>query len=493
MVGRHFLPWLVAAAFAAVPACVSPGEGPSPHPDGLYFPVGLAISPGGHTMYVANSDFDLQFNGGTIVALDLDRIRSNIPPVWDTKSCGEGLSPNTTDLLYPGPCSPISLTNPPDGQGSLVGDSVEIGAFATDILTVAQQDGPNVRLFVPVRGDPSITWIDVEDDRAGPPASRRLSCGGTRCDQQHRAGEDPDTNLRRAILPPEPYGIAASKDGEAIVVTHQTTGSMSLLTNKWDGIPTLQFVSGGFPAGGVGVAPLPVPRYVTAFNVDYQPAFLTTFRAAPEVDLVRYYDDAAASPERPFIVRAGAAGITVNASGVDSRGIAIDDTARVDCEATCGDEAECLQACAAVPANVYIANRAPPSLLIGETRSNVSPTGSDDLVTIYDSIPLTFGASRVVFGSVVNRDGEREPRVFVSCFDARYIFIYNPESRRVDGQVRTGRGPHAMVLDPTEPYLYVAHFTDSYIGVIDLDQRNASTYPSIIATVGVPLPPRESK
>lgn len=504
MVGRRFLPLSLSAACVVASSCVSPGEGLSPDPNSMYFPVGLAISPGGHTLYVVNSDFDLQFNGGTVMALDLDRIRANIPPATDPTNpaypCGQAegwtreLGRNNSKLLYPGPCKPISLTNPPDGRGSLVGATVEIGAFATEIISVANPEGPGARLFVPVRGDPSVTWIDIEDDRGlVPPFNRTLSCGGSRCDKAHRAGEDPDDNLRRALLPPEPYGIAASQSGEAIVVTHQTSGNMSLLTNPWDGIPTLQFVSGGFPLGGVGIAPVPVPRYVDAAGSDYQPAFLATFRAAPEVDLVRYYDDAAAAPSRPFITRAGAVSITVNASGVDSRGIAIDATERRACEASCADDLVCLQDCATVPAKVYIANRAPPSLLIGETRSNVSPTGSDDLINIYDTVSLTYGASRVAFGSVINRDGEPEPRVFVSCFDARYIFIYDPVSRTIDGQVRTGRGPHAMVLDPELPYLYVAHFTDSYIGVVDLDQRNTLTYPSLIATVGVPLPPRESK
>lgn len=497
MVGRRSLPLLLAAAFAVGPACVSPGEGPSPDPGEMYFPVGLAISPGGHTLYVANSDFDLQFNGGTVIALDLDRIRDNVPPVADPQAPGHpcgSLARNDENLLYPGPCSPIRLDNPPDGRGSLVGDSVEIGAFATDILMVAKPDGPGTRLFVPVRGDPSVTWMDVEDDRyVEPPFTRSLNCGGDRCDQQHRAGEDPESNLRRAVLPPEPYGLAATEAGDAVVVTHQTSGSVSLVSNDWDDIPRLQFVSGGFPLGGVGIAPLPVPAYVRAKGIDYQPGFLATFRAAPEVDLVRYYDDEDAAPARPFVVRAGAVGITVNASGVDSRGIAVDATERRACEAGCDGDEVCLQSCAAVPADVYIANRTPPSLLVGETRSNVSPTGSDDLITIYDSVPLAFGASRVAFGNVVNREGELEPRVFISCFDARYLFIYDPVSRRIDGQVRTGRGPHAIAIDPVEPYLYVAHFTDSYIGVVDLDQRNTLTYPSIVATVGVPVPPRESK
>jgi DNA-binding beta-propeller fold protein YncE len=460
----------------------------------MYFPVGLAVSPGGHTLYVANSDFDLQYNSGTVIALDLDRVRSNVPRVWEANAPCGSLGQNTMKLLYPGPCGPISLHHPPDGQGSLVAASVRIGAFATDMIAVKRPDAPASRLFLPVRGDPSITWIDVEDDTdLEPPFHRVLHCGGERCDARHRAGENPNTNLRRTVLPPEPYGIAVSESRDVVVVTHQTTGSVSLVSNAWDGIPTLEFVSGGFPIGGVGVAALPVPRYVTVSQSDYQPGFLATFRASPEIDLIRYFDDRAAAPARPFLVRAGVAPIRVNASGYDSRGIAIDPTDRRACEAECQDDLACLQACASVPVQVYVANRTPPSLLVGETRSNVSPTASDDLVTVFDTIPLTYGASRVLLGSVVNTAGQSERRVFVSCFDARFIFIYDPVTRRIDGQIRTGRGPHAMVLDPHEPLLYVAHFTDSYIGVVDLDQRHATTYPSIIATLGIPLPPRESK
>ena len=42
-------------------------------------------------------------------------------------------------------------------------------------------------------------------------------------------------------------------------------------------------------------------------------------------------------------------------------------------------------------------------------------------------------------------------------------------------------------------FLYVGHFTDSYIGVVDLDMRRPETFGSMFATVGAPTPPRESK
>src|SRR5580658_3719048 len=58
------------------PACYPGGaEGTDPPTTTFYFPVGLAVSPGGNVLYVANSDFDLQWNGGTIQSYDLFRLR----------------------------------------------------------------------------------------------------------------------------------------------------------------------------------------------------------------------------------------------------------------------------------------------------------------------------------------------------------------------------------------------------------------------------------
>jgi DNA-binding beta-propeller fold protein YncE len=491
----------LAAVAASALACVSPGEGPEPPSDAMYFPVGLAVSPGGHTLYVANSDFDLQYNGGTVLALDLDRIRASIPPLWDESDprypCG-GLPANPKPILSPGACGPIDLRAPPVGGGPLVLASTQIGAFAADVVLATRPDRSGARLFLPVRGDPSLTWIDVDDDRHAPPAGARLlSCGQSeaskRCDAVHRAGEDPKTNLRGAVMPPEPYGVAVAEDSVAVVVTHQTTGALSLVTNAWDAVPALQFVATGFPYGAIGVAAVPIPRYVGVKQLDYQPGFLVTFRAAAQVNLVRYYDDEAASPARPFISSASAVGITVSSSGVDSRGIAIDADDRRACEAGCLDEEACLQDCANVPMRVFIANRAPPALLVGETRTAVSPTGSDDQIAIFDSVPLTFGPSRVAVGKIVDAQGKARTRAFVTCFDSRLVFVYDPAGGRVDAEVRTGRGPHALAFDPVQPLLYVVHFTDSYIGVVDLDQRHTATYGTMVASVGVPLPPREAK
>ncbi len=99
-------------------------------------------------------------------------------------------------------------------------------------------------------------------------------------------------------------------------------------------------------------------------------------------------------------------------------------------------------------------------------------------------------------GKVIDRNGKLSTRVFVVCFDTRFVFMYDPDAKRIDATFSTGRGPQALAFDTapdaTHSFLFVAHFTDSYLGVIDLDMRNA-TFGTMFATIGQPLPPRESR
>jgi hypothetical protein len=329
-------------------------------------------------------------------------------------------------------------------------------------------------------------------------------------------------------MPTEPFGLAATDGAEALVVTHQivpfngsTSGAVSLFTDRaemgnslFDVKPVLQFVLPGIPTGANGIATLPVPGVIGQLDYDpnYQPGFLVTYRYAAQVDMFRFYNDAYASPARPFVSRTGSTGFSVNASGYDSRSIAIDTTdtsPRMVCENGCEDAVryptaanrrDCMFACASAPLGVYVANRSPASVLVGEINTG-NPTAAAEWIRVYDSAALSYGPSRVVVGRIKTRvpDPASDPRkgyrtrVFTICFDARLVFVYDPEAGRVETVIRTGRGPHAMEMDPLEPIGYLAHFTDSYIGVVDLDQSHVDTFGTIVATVGVPKPPRETK
>src|SRR5712691_9507190 len=148
----------IAVVASCLAGCYSTGDGPDPS-TALYFPVGLAVSPGGHALYVANSDFDLQFNAGTVEAYRLDDIRNFLAPIWSVDSslastdvCSTlGLGANPTQILYPGLCGSLNLESPPapylamtiQGQpvGPPIANSVRIGAFATDVLYACQPSG----------------------------------------------------------------------------------------------------------------------------------------------------------------------------------------------------------------------------------------------------------------------------------------------------------------------------------------------------------------
>lgn len=570
-----------------VAGCFVEGEGLPPPVEGLYYPTGLAVSPGGRVLYVANSDFDLQFNGGTVQALDLQRLRkraltlqSKLAPGGEDVggACDQvGLGTNAASTIYPGPCGPLNLTALAGGE-EVVRSSAVIGAFASNLLLVHRPlsgEGADpgaerqARLFVPVRGDPSVTFFDVADDRFDAGAQRcegdacfQLDCGasaaGGRCGRDHRIGEDPGQELIRRKLPLEPFGIAAGPDGTSIVVSHQTENAASVIVNRWEANarPQLAHVLTDLAFGPTELAAVPRPSVLgelqqSGWAIDDEPAFAVTYLAASELGLLRYQD--AASGGAPRLYESTPTPITALASGTDSRGIAFDASERQACEAACGaasapcqaecapaceaesdpDEcvvkceagcrAECLEPCVEIPIPVYVAHRVPNSLLIGELTTTLIKKDSDvptekrasvfDTIAFRDAVPLGAYPSRIEIGEVIDVDKAPHRRVFALAFDVGLAFSYDPEARRVDAVIKTGRGPQALAFDTgstcgdekrceceqgsagCDPYslMYIAHFTDSYLGVVDLDMGKANTFGTMILTVGTPVPPRESQ
>src|SRR5262249_27564212 len=115
----------------------------------------------------------------------------------------------------------------------------------------------------------------------------------------------------------------------------------------------------------------------------------------------------------------------------------------------------CLRCCADTPLQLFVANRAPPSLVLGRVRTVVvdsgvgggAGSGAVDVVEVFDTVPLSLGPSKVALGKVIGVDGQLHTRVFAVTFDSRFIFSYDPDASRVDAVIRTGRGPHAIAFD----------------------------------------------
>ncbi len=578
--------------------CVPPGDGVPAPSDRIYFPVSVTVNGTGEFLFVVNSDFDLRYSQGTIQSLDVARIRqlaqrvcSDDADCEDGETCDdeptsendgspsfscvgssgvpcEGVGEKSAeDLSYaPGRCAPIELDDPYDGGSSLIIDVAETSAFATqglllkrpcfingeivrcpedsgaqDQIQSANGDTYPERLFVPVRGDTTIHYLDVDEEG-------RFFCGrgaegegvttstSLRCNTAHRISEgvtlglsssgdlteverpplptsDDDEEVEEGDpieayrLPPEPLDLSASEDGRVIVVSHQLGGYASTLINSWVDEPKLVHIMEGLLPNPIGVAGLPDSEARQAGN---QPGFLLTYRSSARVDLLRFVDDGllrATSPDgpsdeqkelgertfRPELVSVGGTAITLNTAGFDSRGLAVDDSRRRAAIEACGGDAACRDAAAAVPLDVYVTNRTPNSLLVGRTGGEDPEALISALPQFYANIPLTAGPSRAVVGYVIDPDGRRSLRVFVLCFDSALVYVYDPERGEIEAEIRTGRGPYSIAFDEQAGLAFVGHFTDSYIGVVSIDQRHPMTFGATVATLGDPEPPRAAK
>jgi hypothetical protein len=518
--------WLLSVASG----CFKPDDGREPPLDRIYFPTGMALSPDGNRLYLANSDWDLQFNAGSVQVYDTARLRALLPvscesdadcsgagqrcdstpgsdasgaprapSYWcvdasDDPCAGLGLSPADERISSPGLCAPFDSTAP-----DLLLGSVSVGAFATDLLYRRNPAGGG-RLFVPVRSDATLHWIDVAGD--APAGSRaEIDCGqgaSRECDERHRHGNAPEESTRAGDeLPIEPFGIDASADGTAIVVTHQTEGRVSLFVNDWeqplDG-PRLSYIVEGLPARPVVVTAIPVPeaalldRLTPTRALGYRPGFWLAYRGSPFVQLLRYFDAIDSPDGIPFLEPAFADRLNTTAQA-DIRGLAVDTSRRAACETTCVGEPTCLATCAGVALDVYMSNTVPASLLVGHSTSIRRAAVPNDRLEVADVVAIDSGPSRTVVGQVRDQNGEPARRVFVTSFDARSVTIYDPDARVIEARVRTGRGPAALAIDNANAIGYVAHFTDSYVGIIDLDRRHR-TYGTIVRSLGRPTAPR---
>jgi hypothetical protein len=571
MTGRSTLAALgLAAGLSAAYGCYTTGDGSAPPGDKFYFPVGIVVAKDGKALYVANSDFDLQFNGGTVQAYDLPRIRDDAVKTI----ASNGTSPDVKTYAPrsdPNDCpTPAGIANggdrekvigqycaPPTLSQDYEMSAVTIGAFASDLQLSVTAD----RLFLPVRGNASLTYINlVPDDpfafdcgQGLPPREQRYDSAehrarAPRCADDHRIGNSATTqrqyNTRGIDMPGEPFGLALSPAGDYAVVTHQNDTKTSLLSTGCQkagctDLPSLQFVLDGVPVGGNGVTAVP-PNDEAYDDPAKKPrdAYLETSRSVAEIDLLRFYDDQTngavvqdggvvdggpqSSLHRPFLLREAAFSVTANASGVDSRGVVIDDTPRRACRAAHGGEKATLQQrkdCARLPARVFIANRSPASIIFGELGklpTLADPTYDPDRLVLFGNEPLTVGPSKLYLAPIIDADGNFALRVFVVCFDSATIFVWDPDEGRMENIIRVGSGPFAMAFDPftlddvashaaapVDPkaapgtlgkyrFAYIASFTNSFVQVLDLDQRNPATYERVVFTLGQPTLPKGS-
>ena len=418
---------------AALAACTASSDEVRPPTDQLFFPTGLALTPDEASLAVTNANSELRYDSGTMSMIDLAMVDA-VAAAW----LGNQTIP---DGCKRDPLSPVTLEC--DEARFIRADAgVRIGNFATNVATQDFGNGA-YRFVVPVRGDPSITWVDG--------TSQGISCSGdgvpfALCDDQHRLttilGDDSN-----GVLTEEPFGIYADSTAGYAVVAHLSTGALTLLDSNAGAPPQIADVlTGLFAADGNGL------RGATAIAGrtpgDPNGLIYAVSRSEDRVQMLTVGRQVGAPA--PFLLPTGhffldAVGGTSGGS-TDSRGLAFSNN---------GDR-------------MYVLNRRPPSVQLYDT--SLDKTG----------VPKNRGLAatdvcRNASGLTVANVGDGD-RAYVSCFADGTVNVVDPRAgAMVTRSITVGRGPYALAVSAVHRKLYVSDFLEDTVSVIDLAPDSSAT------------------
>jgi DNA-binding beta-propeller fold protein YncE len=418
-----------ALALLLVAGCPATSEEVRPPSDQFYFPTGLDISPDQELLFVANGNSDLRYDGGMVIPVSLARVDAVIAEWLGTGSVPDGRDCNR-DLTVP------YTLECNEREAVLAERGVRIGNFVTDLQIQTLEDGTTLRVFTAVRGDPSLTWSDWNGEE--------MECGGDgtfpECDDDHRLTQLRD-DADLSGIPDEPFGLFVDSVNGYVMVTHLTSGSVTLATAPPSGAsPILSDAIGNLFApdpntgirGAVGAAGrLPGTDgdriYVTSRS-ESRVQVLTVLRSAgwPVIVPAEYF----------FLNR-----VLPSTNGRDI-------------------------AFSADGNRAYIINRSPPMLHIIDTSLNEQGVPKNELQAGVEICPEASNLSVA--------DAGRGERVYVACFRNGQVWVVDPIGAVVDAIVDVGRGPHGLVASPDRARLYVTNHLEDTVAVIDLTPESTT-------------------
>ncbi len=413
-------------------------------------------------LFVANANSDLRYDSGSIAVIDLALIDQMVADWESTTQPSDGCTQDT-DRRETEVCAQSGFVS--SGAGARVGN------FATDIA-VQDTGGGTLRLIVPTRGDPSISWVDWD--------GARLSCNATGetfalCDDVHRlsyvtpvgvqTGSGCDTSVNplcAQLVADEPFDAFADSTNQFAIVSHLTTGDVTLIDSPIGGNATIADVAQGLFAadpltglrGSTGVSGRTPGStgdivYVGSRSED-RIQTLTVGRpvnAAPYLIPGNYF----------FLDTVGVPAVPAGLS--DTRGIAFSPG---------GDR-------------MYLVNRRPASLQVFDT--SLGP----------DGFPLNQGVGgtaicRAASQLVVMDAGDGE-RVYVTCFQDGQVWVVDPTGiSSVADVIDVGSGPYAVAAAPTRKKIYVTNFLEQTVAVIDVSPSSAYR-DRVVLRIGIPVAP----
>ncbi len=475
--------------------------GLDPPMDRFFFPTGLALSPDGRYLFVSNGNSDLKYNGGTIVAVDVQEAIDRLSMSWTGDTTGIAAlaescryAPQNPQLVE---CHEGDVGDTP---GVVVSDLTVRTGFYPSFIAVERIDDRNIcgshlpdvddvpdgeisyRLHTPVRGDPSITYIDVItvpsadgstvaclDCGDGCVTKEIRDCKGDyKLDQPSPARED----YVASLLPTEPYGLALDRAGGFMVLSHLSGGSLSLVDlcgdpveDTWrrpDLVDVLPGILSQDPEGRSG-------GFTVVQRDSSNPCgwFYVSNRAAAQIATLRVSGcDEDPAADRGLRLAVGPSVILTSPfgpleSGADLRGMAM---------APDGNR-------------LFALSRTPPSLVVMDTTLEDGQP-RNEVIDVVEICPRP-SVLRVRQGP------QGRTLAYAVCFGSGEVYVVDTHDAQVIDRIEAGGGPNDMVIMPdTAPtalqgFGFVTNFGEHTVGVIDL-RADSETYHQMIGRLGWP-------
>jgi DNA-binding beta-propeller fold protein YncE len=525
----------LALAALTVSACSLSQNGVDPPADTFFYPTSAVMSPDdtdGQWLYVANSNADLRFNDGTLVMVNVGMhtdVGTQSGAAFDrTQAWGQCPQADYVNPLPRGD-APIccrdlldsNVINCDERRYVASDATVRIGSFAALMVWQRYCDdpcNPNCqatadagRLLIGVRGDTSLTYVDVAPvgpAYQNPTAHPEFHCTEgdglatslTECTLKITDTAsvldvfNGDNEVPEIDLPDEPYALALDDPRGFLYVGHlvgstsvQDTGGVSL----FDASGTGAVAPPSFPLGPKLIAPFPSPFGpnnsglfgVTALEM-HEPLgaspgsdreIFVSSRYVPLVtSMIPLGPSVCGGDDNDDVVLPAGDSLNSALVGSEMRGVEfIDPSPSVS---SANDPLDYAQ-------RAYALQRMPPDLVgfdIAKNEAGATAATPTDVSETCSSPTFLYQYPPAALATTQNPS-----RLFVNCFDTGEVYIFDPNGPTLLSTLQVGRGPAGMVFDATRPVGYVLDFTQNIVSVVDLTPGSATQY-HVIQRLGFP-------